>query len=159
MSLTVNLGSSTTTVSTANVFFPLSWRLKVSLYDGNYTMGYKYKLMPGHVFTVGAGANLTIATLAVYTQAKLDEVTQPSNVPNTHYKNKTSIVDAQCVIEAGGKMTVSTAVGGKITISGGTFTNNGSTSVKSAEGKGYTLFGKWLYSTQDISFSLSTVQA
>ncbi len=122
MSLKIKVSFISATVSTADVFFPLTWRLKVSLYDGDYKMGYQYKLMPGHVLTVGEGAKLTIGTLIVYTQDAFDGFTQPSNVPNTHYINKTNIRDAQCIIENGGSLIVSTAVGGNIIKEeGGTF--------------------------------------
>ena len=112
----------TVTVSTADVFFPLSWRLKVSLFDGDYTMAYKYKIMPGHVFTVGAGATATIGTLIVYTQSALNEVPITS-VPKPHYK--TDIGDGQCIIKSGGKLIVSKAVGGNIIKEdGGIFEHN-----------------------------------
>ncbi|MBO5067829.1 MAG: hypothetical protein J6C62_05460, partial [Clostridia bacterium] len=185
MALSVKASFISTTVSTENVFFPLSWRLKVSLYDGNYTMSYKYKLMPGHVFIVGSGATVTVGTLIVYTQESINNVPRTvsvtgsltgtvytHSVPAPYYK--TDAGDAQCIIETGGTMIVSSAVGGQITVNGGTFTNNGATSVSSAEGiptlevkieKEYIIFGNEVeraydgYSTQNISLSLYIVQA
>ena len=76
MSLNVNY-IFTVTVSTEDVFFPLSWRLNISLYDGEYLMPYKYKIMPGHVFTVGEGAELIIGTLIAYLQILINSYHMP----------------------------------------------------------------------------------
>ena len=159
MSLTINyLG--THTVTTENVFFPLSWRLNVSLYNGIYTMKNKYKLMPGAVFVVGKGATLNIGTLTVYTQDAfnaLDKSNLPWTVP---YRDDAG--DAKFIIENGGIMNVSTAVGGEIVVKqGGTFTNNGASTVTSYEGKHkrtYTLFSKTIieYTTQNVTMTLTT---
>ena len=164
MSLKVKVSIlSSVTVTTSNVFFPFSWRLRVSLFDGDYTMAYKYKIMPGSVFTIGNGATVTIATLAVYTQEELDTIVQPYTVTQTHYKNNTEVVDGMCVVKDGGKLIITKGVGGKIISAGGIIENNGSATVTSAEGifsRTYTLLGKTIYEykTQDITLSFSIEQ-
>ena len=116
------------TVSTENVFFPISWRLNISLYDGDYTMSNKYKIMPGSVFKVGEGANLTIKELGIYSQQAFDEYTASiGSIPAPKYK--TNAGDAQFIIESGATVIVTGAVGGKITNNGGTFTNNGASTI------------------------------
>jgi hypothetical protein len=142
------------TVSTANIFFPLTWRMKVSVYDGNYTMANKYKMMPGHVFTIGAGATVTMGTLAVYSQSAFYDLDFTS-LPWTY---KAGESDAKLIVENSGALTISTAVGGAITVKqGGTFTNNGSSSVTSKEGKydGKSILGA-KYTTQNVNLTLST---
>ena len=108
MSLTIKVlgGYVPVSVSTADVFFPLTWRQNVSLYDGEYTMAYQYKMMPGHIFTIGEGATAIINKLIVYTQAAMNSFSQPTNVAPTHYRNDAG--DAQCIIENGGKLIIGT---------------------------------------------------
>ena len=142
------------TVSTANIFFPLTWRMKVSVYDGIYTMANLYKMMPGHVFTIGAGATVTMGTLAVYTQSAFYALDFTS-LPWTY---KAGESDAKLIVENGGALIISKAVGGEITIKqGGSFTNNGSSSVTSEEGKydGKNFLGT-KYTTQNVNLTLST---
>lgn len=116
-------------ISTEKMFFPITWRFNVSLFDGNYTMAYKYKLMPGAVFIVGEGATVEIHSLAVYTQAEFDKVVTPSDVLETKYVNKTNfvyneelIVDALCVVKSGGSLIIGVNggnVGGDIAVEDG----------------------------------------
>ncbi len=54
------------TLNTSSVAFPLSWRFKINLYDGNYTMTNAFKLMPGAELTVQKGATLTVDSLNIY---------------------------------------------------------------------------------------------
>ena len=142
-------------VSMKDYYFPFTWRINVALYSGNYTMGYQYKLMPGAVFTVGVGANLSIATLSVYTQSAFNGVSQ-DGLPNPHYK--TNVGDAQFIIENGGVVTVSKAAGGLIQIkNGGTFNKPSTTSVSTKEGKQATIFGRPIgYTAGSIKMTLST---
>lgn len=60
-------------VSTADVYFPISWRYDVSLNknaeqtdNAIYTMNQRFKLMPGAIFSVEEGAELTINELNIY---------------------------------------------------------------------------------------------
>ena len=142
------------TVSTANIFFPLTWRMKVSVYDGNYSMPNKYKMMPGHVFTIGAGATVTMDTLAVYSQSAFYAL----NFTSLPWTYKAGESNAKLIIENGGALTISTAVGGEITIKqGGSFTNNGSSSVTSKEGKfKRKILTVMFYETQNVNLTLST---
>ncbi|MBO5927550.1 MAG: hypothetical protein J6Q32_01685 [Clostridia bacterium] len=145
-------------ITTKGVFFPLSWRFNIALYDGTYKMDYMYKLLPGCVFTIGQDATLEIGTLTVYTEAAMDAV--PTVSHPAVYSNLDA-GDAQCIVKDGGTLIVKSAVGGLITIEeGGTFTNNGATSVTSYEGKykGKTWYGTTEYTTQSITLTLSTKQ-
>ncbi|MBR5192119.1 MAG: hypothetical protein IKW33_01770, partial [Clostridia bacterium] len=163
MSLKVNTGLGNTTVSTENVFFPISWRLNISLngLDGeecNYTMNYKYKIMPGGVFTVGEGANLTIKTLAVYTQQAITDVNDISTGLTLPYSE--TVGDGQFIVETGGSVTITKGnVGGAIkVVEGGSFVNNGTSSVTAYEVKELT--GSSIFANckvENINLSLTLV--
>lgn len=139
----------TVEVSTKDTFFPISWRLNVALYDGEYTMSYKYKLMPGSVFKVGSGATVNISTLAIYSQTAFASIPS-SGLPFVY---KANAGDAKFIIENGGSVNVSSAIGGNVILAGGTLTNNGAESVTSPEGIST---GSSKYSTQNITLSLTT---
>ena len=69
-------------ISTSDVYFPLTWRYHISLnknakQSGNavYEMEQRYKMMPGHIFKVEKGAELTIGEVNVY-----ETFTDPLNV-------------------------------------------------------------------------------
>ena len=54
------------TLNTSSVAFPLSWRFKIGLNNGSYSMGNTFKMMPGAELTVQKGATLTVDTLNIY---------------------------------------------------------------------------------------------
>ena len=62
--LTISISSAS--INTAKVPFPLSWRQNVTLNSGIYTMNQMYKLLPGHVFTIASGADVTMGSVNVY---------------------------------------------------------------------------------------------
>ena len=53
-------------LDTASVAFPLSWRQRIFLNDGDYEMTNSFKMLPGHEFVVEADANLKINSLNIY---------------------------------------------------------------------------------------------
>jgi hypothetical protein len=54
------------TISSKDVFFPLSWRQDVILHSGTYNIKYKFKLLPGAKLTVASDAILNANELVVY---------------------------------------------------------------------------------------------
>ncbi len=62
-------------ISTENCFFALSYHYNVTLHkldeqtEATYTMGQRFKLMPGAAFTVDMGAKVIVNTFVVYTEA------------------------------------------------------------------------------------------
>ena len=62
------------TLNTANVAFPLSWRFKINLYSGSYTMANTYKMMPGAELVVQNDATLTVDTINVYKDDWVDQI-------------------------------------------------------------------------------------
>ena len=53
-------------LDTSTTSFPISWRFNMSLYDGEYVISNKYKLLPGAVLYVDKSAKLTMDQLTVY---------------------------------------------------------------------------------------------
>lgn len=49
------------TVSTENVFFPISWKYNLELYNGYYNITNKLKFLPGSTLTVSSDATLNIS--------------------------------------------------------------------------------------------------
>ena len=76
MTLTVTIGKGSLAyeqkVDTIKVLFPISYLYDITLHDGEYTMGQKFKMMPGAKLTVAAGATLDIDTLIVYDETFVD---------------------------------------------------------------------------------------
>ena len=64
LTVTVALVSVKLDTSTSN--FPISWRFNISLYDGEYAISNKYKLLPGAVLYVDKSAKLTMDQFTVY---------------------------------------------------------------------------------------------
>ncbi len=62
MKLTIKIISSTTTVSTQDCFFPISYRLHLGLYDGSYSFVNPMKLMNGSYLYVASDASLSIGS-------------------------------------------------------------------------------------------------
>ena len=60
------------TLDTSTVAFPLSWRFKIGLNNGSYSMGNTFKMMPGAELTVQKGATLTIDTINIYSADWID---------------------------------------------------------------------------------------
>ena len=79
MSLNVTIVGMPINVSTEKVFFPLSFRHRISLLAGNkvsnpsFTMDQRFKIMPGSSFYVGKGATLNVNELAVYKRSDFDD--------------------------------------------------------------------------------------
>lgn len=75
MSLTVKILSITKTISTEDVFFPLSFRQKVVLHKNSnqekalYSMPQRFKIMAGSYFEVDKGASLEVGELCVYKES------------------------------------------------------------------------------------------
>ena len=72
----------TITVSTDNVYFPISWQYDVSLNQGEgqqeiaiYNIGQRMKVMTGAKLEVGKGVELTANDLIVYSEYDLSKVT------------------------------------------------------------------------------------
>lgn len=62
MKLTIKIISSTKTVSTQDCFFPISYRLHLSLYSGSYSFVNPMKLMNGSYLYVASDASLSIGS-------------------------------------------------------------------------------------------------
>ena len=93
MKLKINVGFSVS-ISTDQVFFPLSWRYDISLNkaqgqagEAMYSMPQSYKLMTGARFSVEAGANLYIEKLAIY-ETFIDELSNDNGKLAVTYPNK-----------------------------------------------------------------------
>lgn len=86
MKLTIKV-LGTVTVSTEDVYFPISWRFNISLNklkdqaEAVYTLSQRFKLMPGAELKVSQGATLNIGELIAYTSYAGNE----SLMPGTKY--------------------------------------------------------------------------
>ena len=60
------------TLDTSTVAFPLSWRFKIGLNNGSYSIGNTFKMMPGAEITIQKGATLTVDTLNIYSADWVD---------------------------------------------------------------------------------------
>lgn len=71
MSLTVKAAILTVTVTTKNIFLPVSWKYNIELYDGDYSIVNKIKFMGGSSLYVGNDASLKIdADTSIYPVTK-----------------------------------------------------------------------------------------
>lgn len=105
MSLTVTLPIlGTITVETSDILFPVSWKHDIILYDGDYTIDYKLKFLPGSSLTIDDSASLNLSgTLVVYDSS----FSGGSNISAYPAKN-----DAYLCVN--GSMIVTGYIGGKI---------------------------------------------
>lgn len=56
-----------TTITTNEVYFPVSYKMDIILHEGNFTAEGKLKLLPGSKIVVNKGANLTLNDCIFYT--------------------------------------------------------------------------------------------
>lgn len=66
-SLTIKVSASS--MSTADVFLPISWRYKIGLHDGEYFVPYKVKFLPGSSCLVDEDATLTVSSSLIFYQS------------------------------------------------------------------------------------------
>ena len=93
MHLSVSVAGIDKSVSTENVFFPLSFRLKVALHkadnqtSASFSIDQKYKIMAGSSLTIDKGASLTANELIVYGKDDFIEESSTSvhNIGGTKY--------------------------------------------------------------------------
>ena len=92
MKLSVSIAGIDKTVSTENVFFPLSFRLKVTLHktdnqtSASFTIAQKYKIMAGSSLTIDKGASLTANEIIVYDKDDfIDGSSSAQNIGGTKY--------------------------------------------------------------------------
>ena len=74
MKLSVNVVI-TVTIDTKDALFPFTYLYDVTLHSGAYTMGQRFKMMPGAKLTVAEDATLDVDTLIVYDETFKDERT------------------------------------------------------------------------------------
>ncbi|MBQ9728690.1 MAG: hypothetical protein IJV85_03745 [Clostridia bacterium] len=123
----MSLSVAGTTVTTESVHFPLTWRYNVSLHQAagqtavaEYTMGQKYKMMPGHVFTVDENVKVTVNELIIYS-SYVDECMVGNNgasntnttygLDHPNYVAGTSLPGAKLIVNG---TLVATTLGGKV---------------------------------------------
>ncbi len=104
------------TVSTKDVFFPLSWRQNIIVHDGEYTLNNKFKLLPGAKFTVDSDATVNANMLTIYEtfDDKLNW-TDHNIISETQYDYGRTLSPAQFIVK--GTLNA-TSLGGKV-IAGG----------------------------------------
>ncbi|MCI5631137.1 MAG: hypothetical protein MR345_02060 [Bacilli bacterium] len=92
MKLSISIAGIDKTVSTENVFFPLSFRLKVTLHktdnqtSASFTIAQKYKIMAGSSLTIDKGASLTANEIIVYGKDDfIDGSSSSQNIGGTKY--------------------------------------------------------------------------
>ncbi|MBQ3047770.1 MAG: hypothetical protein IJD48_02000 [Clostridia bacterium] len=113
---TLSLTVMGTNVSTEGLDFPLSFRQNVTLVTGTYTMNQYFKMLPGHVFTVNEGVNLTINRLNIY-QSYTDNVGLSAGLPNYPQLDPTDNTKSisPAVFNMYGNLTVTT-IGGNVNV-------------------------------------------
>ena len=85
-------------VKTDNVFFPVSWKYDIELYDGNYSIANKIKFMGGSSLYVGKDAVLTVdSDTAIYPVTSGNNYIYPENQKSNYGK---FIVDGNTTINA-----------------------------------------------------------
>ncbi len=100
------------TITTKDVFFPLSWRQDVILNSGDYTINYKFKLLPGAKLTVASDAIVNANELVVY-----EEFNDPINkgehdiASSTQYNYGRTATPAELIVN--GTLNVN-SLGGKV---------------------------------------------
>lgn len=109
MSLTVSVVGTTQTISTEDVFFPLSFRQKIKLHKNPnqskaiFKMNQRFKIMAGSYFEVDQGARLEAGEICVYDNSDFVDEAQ---IGGTRYpKNKgngTMIINGELVANAFG---------------------------------------------------------
>lgn len=105
MSLTVKILAVTKTISTEDVFFPLSFRQKVVLHKNSnqekalYSMPQRFKIMAGSYFEVDKGASLEAGEMCVY---KENDFIDKASIGGQHYP--TNKGDGKLVVN--GELTV-----------------------------------------------------
>jgi len=105
-----------TKISTSEVDFPISFRQNITLVTGDYTMNQKFKLLPGSVFTVNEGVNLTINKINIY-QTYTDNVGLSADKPNYPALDPADSTKpiAHAMFNVYGSLTVTT-IGGNINV-------------------------------------------
>lgn len=56
-----------TTITTEDVYFPVSYKMNITLHEGNFTSEGKLKFLPGSKITINKGANFTLNDTIFYT--------------------------------------------------------------------------------------------
>lgn len=123
-------------VSTADVYFPISWRYDISLNknseqsgDAIYNMSQRFKLMTGAKFVIAEGADLTINELAVYSEF-IDELSNnEAGTPMSYlYPVKPQaelIVNGKLTANVlGGLVTTTSTEGAQLSVSTNTLTTH-----------------------------------
>ena len=146
MKLSVNLTIKTITVDTKDCLFPFTCFYDVTLYNGNYEMNQRIKMMPGAKLTVAQDAKLSIDTLIVYDETFKDE--RAINAIYLYPANK-----GAAVFTVNGSVTCNT-LAGKVTSTteGATVTVKSAITYTALEPKTYT-DGTYMYivPSQDIA--------
>ncbi len=100
------------TVTTKDVFFPLSWRQNITVHNGNFTLNNKFKLMPGAKFTIDSDAVVNANMLTVYEE--FDDLITKENgniIAATQYDYNRTLAPAEFIVK--GTLNV-TSLGGKV---------------------------------------------
>ncbi len=120
------------TVSTKDVFFPLSWRFDVAIHNGTYTLDNKFKLMPGAKLTVESDAILNANMLTIYDS--FDDLLTKANgdiIAETQYDYNVTLSPAELIIK--GTLNVTSLGGNVIAGSDGAVVNVTNVACKSYE--------------------------
>ncbi len=92
------------------VHFPLTWRFNITLNSGTCTLNQKFKMLPGHVFTVAEGATLVVKEeLVIYDE--FNDTTDVGNVAQQYGYGKT-LNPAKLIVN--GTLKCTGSIGGKI---------------------------------------------
>lgn len=90
-SLSVSIGVVNKTISTENVFFPLSFRQHVVLHKNEsqdtaqYNRGQRFKMLPGSYFEISQGSVLNANEFCVYKENDFIDTKETVSVGGTHY--------------------------------------------------------------------------
>lgn len=129
-SITLKVATTTISMTSEKVFFPICGKTDIVIKSGTFTQKYKYKLMPGSTLTIENGATFNQnGSIVVYTGDFKD-------VTDTHYPS--GLGDARFTVD--GTLNINGAFGGKVlsTMAGKVVVgaNATITDVYSPEGKG-----------------------
>ena len=108
MEMGITVASISTDISTADVFFPVSWKLDIELYDGTYNFQNKMKFLSGAALKVDSKATVNMSSQIIFYQEDFNDTTgRPYPYPTKE----------RAVCEIDGTANISGTFGGYITSS------------------------------------------